>query len=186
MPLTARWSLPSLPNRFIKTWSSRLPSLLRRLIKKSAAWSRVPQPSNKPCCYSCRCQALGCNWRRICWLSCRKLWILKSWRLSLAFVRSSMKVALRSLPLQLHGTTDHPSCANCFTWVPAQFELTKKQFQQYFFRKVAEGKHKKLVLNNIQNKILKLACAVVRSNQPYIPNYVSVNPLVFQKTLTHS
>lgn len=62
----------------------------------------------------------------------------------------------------------------------------KQQFQQYFFRKVAEGKHKKLVLNNIQNKILKLACAVVRSKQPYIPNYVSVNPLVFQKTLTHS
>lgn len=62
----------------------------------------------------------------------------------------------------------------------------KKQFQQYFFRKVAEGKHKKLVLNNIQNKILKIACAVVRSNQPYIPNYVSVNPLLFQKSLTAS
>jgi transposase len=62
----------------------------------------------------------------------------------------------------------------------------KKQFQQYFFRKVAEGKHKKLVLNNIQNKILKIACAVVRSQKPFIPNYVSVNPLVFQKTLTLS
>jgi transposase len=62
----------------------------------------------------------------------------------------------------------------------------KKQFQQYFFRKVAQGKHKKLVLNNIQNKILKIACAVVRSHQPYIPNYVSVNPLAFQKSLTPS
>jgi transposase len=62
----------------------------------------------------------------------------------------------------------------------------KKQFQQYFFRKVAEGKHKKVVLNNIENKILKLACAVVRSQKLYIPNYVSVNPLVFQKTLTLS
>lgn len=62
----------------------------------------------------------------------------------------------------------------------------KKQFQHYFLRKVAQGKHKKLVLNNIQNKLLKIACAVVRSNQPYIPNYVSVNPLVFQKTLTAS
>jgi transposase len=62
----------------------------------------------------------------------------------------------------------------------------KKQFQQYFFRKVAEGKHKKLALNNIQNKIIKIACAVVRSQQPYIANYVSVNPLVFQKTLTKS
>ena len=62
----------------------------------------------------------------------------------------------------------------------------KKQFQQYFYRKVAEGKHRKLVLNNIQNKLLKIACAVVRSQQPYIFNYVSVNPLVFQKTLTAS
>jgi transposase len=62
----------------------------------------------------------------------------------------------------------------------------RKPFQQYFFRKVAEGKHKKLVLNNIQNKILKIACAVVRSQKPYIPTYVPVNPLVFQKTLTAS
>ena len=62
----------------------------------------------------------------------------------------------------------------------------KKQFQLYFFRKLTEGKHKKLILNNIQNKILKIACAVVRSQQPYIANYVSVNPLVFQKTLTAS
>lgn len=62
----------------------------------------------------------------------------------------------------------------------------KKQFQHYFFRKLAEGKHKKLILNNIQNKILKIACAVVRSQQLYISNYVSVNPLVFQKTLTAS
>ncbi len=57
----------------------------------------------------------------------------------------------------------------------------KKQFQQYFFRKVAEGKHKKVVLNNIENKILKIACAVVRSQKPYIQNYVSVNPLVLKK-----
>ncbi len=62
----------------------------------------------------------------------------------------------------------------------------KKPFQQYFFRKAAEGKHKKLILNNIQNKILKIACAVVRSQKPYIITYASVNPLVFQKTLTVS
>ena len=62
----------------------------------------------------------------------------------------------------------------------------KKQFQHYFFRKLAQGKHKKVALNNIENKILKIACAVVRSQKPYIPNYVSVNPLVFQKTLTQS
>jgi len=53
-----------------------------------------------------------------------------------------------------------------------------KPFQQYFLRKAAQGKHNKLILNNIQNKILKIACAVVRSQKPYIPNYVSLNPLV--------
>jgi transposase len=61
-----------------------------------------------------------------------------------------------------------------------------KPFQHYFLRKVAEGKHMKLVLNNIQNKIIKIACAVVRSQKLFIPNYVSVNPLVFQKSLTAS
>ena len=45
----------------------------------------------------------------------------------------------------------------------------------------SEGKHKKVALNNIENKILKIACAVVRSQKPYIPNYVSVNPLVLKK-----
>jgi len=56
----------------------------------------------------------------------------------------------------------------------------RKEFRQYFLRKVAEGKPGKLVLNNIQNKLLKIACAVVVSQKPFIPNYVSVNPLVLQ------
>ena len=62
----------------------------------------------------------------------------------------------------------------------------KKPFQQYFFRKAAEGKHKKLILNNIQNKLLKIACAVVRSQKPYVSNYVSLNPLILKKGLTKS
>ena len=57
----------------------------------------------------------------------------------------------------------------------------KKQFQLYFFRKVAQGKNKKLVLNNIENKILKIACAVVRTQKPFVPNYLSVNPLILKK-----
>jgi len=54
----------------------------------------------------------------------------------------------------------------------------RKEFKQYFARKKAEGKPGKLVLNNIQNKLLKIACAVIRTQKPFIPNYVSVNPLV--------
>ena len=56
----------------------------------------------------------------------------------------------------------------------------RKEFRQYFLRKTAEGKPGKLVLNNIQNKLLKIACAVVRSQKPFTPNYVSVNPLVLK------
>jgi transposase len=58
----------------------------------------------------------------------------------------------------------------------------RKEFKQYFLRKTAEGKPGKLVLNNIQNKLLKIACAVVRSQKPFIPNYVSVNPLLLKNT----
>jgi transposase len=54
-------------------------------------------------------------------------------------------------------------------------------FKHYFFRKVIEGKPKKLVINNIANKLLKIMCAVVNSKTPYIPNYRSVNPLLLQK-----
>jgi transposase len=53
----------------------------------------------------------------------------------------------------------------------------RKEFRQYFLRKKAEGKPGKLVLNNIQNKLLKVACAVIRTQKPFTPNYVSVNPL---------
>jgi len=49
-------------------------------------------------------------------------------------------------------------------------------FATYFKRKTAEGKAPKLVLNNIQNRLLKIICAVLRDQQPYIPNYRSVHP----------
>jgi len=56
----------------------------------------------------------------------------------------------------------------------------RREFKLYFLRKTAEGKPGKLVLNNIQNKLLKIACAVVLSQKPFIPNYVSVNPLLLK------
>ena len=57
----------------------------------------------------------------------------------------------------------------------------QKQFKKYFLRKVAEGKPKKLVLNNIQNKLVKIACAVLRTQKPFMPNYVSINPALLKK-----
>jgi len=57
----------------------------------------------------------------------------------------------------------------------------RKEFRQYFYRKTAEGKPGKLVLNNIQNKLIKIACAVLRTQKPFIPNYVSVSPMLLTK-----
>lgn len=49
-------------------------------------------------------------------------------------------------------------------------------FKKYFLRKVAEGKNKRLVLNNIENKLLKIVFAVVNSGVAYNNNYKSINP----------
>lgn len=45
----------------------------------------------------------------------------------------------------------------------------KSEMRKYYDRKVAEGKHKMLVLNNIKNKILLRAAAVIRKGEPYKP-----------------
>lgn len=49
-------------------------------------------------------------------------------------------------------------------------------FKKYYLRKKAEGKSGQLVLNNIANKLVKIMCAVVRTQTPYIKNYRSVHP----------
>jgi len=49
-------------------------------------------------------------------------------------------------------------------------------FKSYFLRKVQEGKSKKLVINNIENKMIRLICAIVKSQKPFISHYKSVNP----------
>ena len=54
------------------------------------------------------------------------------------------------------------------------------EFKRYYLRKVAEGKPKRLVLNNISNKLLKVVCALVRTETDYIPNYKSVNPMILK------
>jgi len=59
-------------------------------------------------------------------------------------------------------------------------------FKLYFLRKIEEGKPKRLVINNIANKLIKIICAVARSQTPYIQNYCSINPLLLNKVLTRS
>jgi len=50
-------------------------------------------------------------------------------------------------------------------------------FKKYYARKLAEGKDKKLVLNNISNKLIKLACALIKNDSRYTATYRSVNPM---------
>jgi transposase len=48
--------------------------------------------------------------------------------------------------------------------------------RRYFLEKTALGKPKRLVLNNIANKLLKKLCAMLESKTPYIRGHRSVNP----------
>lgn len=56
-----------------------------------------------------------------------------------------------------------------------------QHYRTYFLRKVAEGKAKRLVINNIANKLLKVICAVVNTQTAFIPNYRPVNPAVLNR-----
>jgi len=49
-------------------------------------------------------------------------------------------------------------------------------FNLYASIKTAQGKSKKIILNNIGNKLIKIMCAVIRTGQPYVDNYVSKHP----------
>jgi len=60
------------------------------------------------------------------------------------------------------------------------------QFRTYFLRKIQEGKPKKVVINNIANRLLKIIVAVVRSQTEFIPNYRSINPGLLKLALTKS
>lgn len=49
--------------------------------------------------------------------------------------------------------------------------------KEYFYRKQATGKHGQIVLNALANKLLRIACAIILSGQPYDPEYKSVHHL---------
>ena len=51
------------------------------------------------------------------------------------------------------------------------------QYRHYFLRKIESGKSKRLVLNNIENKMLRVICAVANSKTPFISNYKSLHPM---------
>jgi len=52
-----------------------------------------------------------------------------------------------------------------------------EQYRKYYLHKIAEGKAKALVLNNIANKLVKVAFAMIKNNKCYIKNYQSIHPM---------
>ncbi|MBD80520.1 MAG: hypothetical protein CL840_16505 [Crocinitomicaceae bacterium] len=54
--------------------------------------------------------------------------------------------------------------------------IHNKEFRLYRERKMLEGKHFYLVMNNVSNKLLRTVYAVIKSGQPFDKNYVQLDP----------
>lgn len=50
-----------------------------------------------------------------------------------------------------------------------------EQFFLYYHQKLAQGKDRKLVLNNVANKLLKIMCAIARTQNYFVDNYVHIH-----------
>jgi transposase len=76
-----------------------------------------------------------------------------------------------------HPTSRHfgPSAIRKLLYLAALSVSThRKQFRSYFLSRTQEGKPARVVLNNIENKLVKIICAVLRTNSPYHLDYASV------------
>lgn len=89
----------------------------------------------------------------------------------------------KSIYRQPHIRVFGPSYTRKLLMLAARSVATHEpSFRGYYLRKQAEGKAKQLVLNNIANKLLKIACAMIKNNKSYISNYRSVNPMCLSLT----
>lgn len=48
--------------------------------------------------------------------------------------------------------------------------------RRYYQRKLAAGKPKRVALNNVANRLVRVICAVLRTGQPYLRHYPVVSP----------
>jgi len=51
--------------------------------------------------------------------------------------------------------------------------MHNKEIVAYAGRKTAEGKPKRVVINNVRNKLIQIVCAIVKSKIPYQENYLN-------------
>jgi transposase len=54
--------------------------------------------------------------------------------------------------------------------------------RDYYQRKIGAGKPKRLVLNNLANRLIRVICAVLRTRRPYLPDYQAIPPRSLQTT----
>jgi transposase len=88
-----------------------------------------------------------------------------------------------------HATSRHfgpPAIRKLLYLAACSICTHRPQFGKYLARKTKEGKPSRLVINNVENKLVRIICAVLKSKTAFVENYHSVQPLVFQKTLTAS
>lgn len=84
----------------------------------------------------------------------------------------------KSIYKQPHMRIFGPSYARKLLMLAARSVATHEaSFRNYYLRKQAEGKAKQLVLNNIANKLLRIACAMIRDNKSYIKEHRSIHPM---------
>lgn len=70
-----------------------------------------------------------------------------------------------------------PSMLRKLLYLAARSVCTHREdFVQYYKRKQAEGKSKRLVLNNVSNKLLRMLCSMIKNRRPYIEGYQSIKP----------
>jgi len=87
----------------------------------------------------------------------------------------------KSVYRQAHMRTFGPTITRKLLTLAARSVVThNNSFKQYYHRKLAEGKDKKLVLNNVANKLIKIACALVKNNLNYSNTYKSINPMLLK------
>jgi len=58
----------------------------------------------------------------------------------------------------------------------------KPHYQNYYQRKIAEGKHENVVINNIINKLIRLYCAMWNNRAEYDPNHIQKMKQKWKKT----
>lgn len=58
----------------------------------------------------------------------------------------------------------------------------KPHYRDYYERKLAEGKHELVVINNIINKLIRLFCAMWNNKADYDPDYIQKNKHKWKKS----